>query len=371
MLRNKFLPLLIAAFFLFHACANDAGLPTETTTANPTESQGDCLEFSGFPDIPGGWQSEETTIPDSYNRSWKPYFLDGEKGFLYGSDGLLLRTTNGGGNWQESGNWSELSFGQMFFLDGEKGFLSALDRNAGGPNLIGGALLKTTDGGATWVKNDYSPVGTLSSIYFLNEQDGFALFRKITINSAVESISYLTRTEDGGHSWSKVGTAVPANSIHNSLEIFDSGFGYFGGDEGKVFLTHDSGETWQAVETGLNGLYRVQFLDEMNGFVGAYKTMLRTTDGGTNWTEVSQLNTSFFHFFSPTEGISLQTESIYDHGDYWDECNAFLLTHDGGGTWLSGGASFNFRLGDVFFLNENLGFSSRDFHPGSFVRLEK
>lgn len=362
--------LLFCLLVAIVSCKEEMTQPvSEFPNENPFPV-GECSGFTDFPDIPG-WSHEEITIPDSYNRSWKPYFINEDNGFLYGSGSEILRTSDMGDTWEEVLKRSELSYEDMYFPNENEGFLSAQDRSAGGDTLIGGALLKTLDGGTTWIKYGYSPQGVLRNIMFLDENNGFASFSQTHLNSGSPSTNYLARTEDGGATWTRIFGVTPASTIFNSLQIYDSGFGYFGGKFGVVYLTHDAGATWERVESGFDGFYRVQFLDEMNGFVYDFRNFGKTTDGGETWTITSELLYDFFHFFTPTEGISLQTVGVYDYGDYWDKCNAFSLTSDGGETWEHGEASFNFRLGETFFVNENLGFSSKGFNPGVFVRLTR
>jgi photosystem II stability/assembly factor-like uncharacterized protein len=363
--------VILTTCIVFLSCEKASFDPGQwQNVQNPIPDSFDCVDNTAFPEVPG-WKHTEIKIPNSFNRGWKPYFLNAETGLLYGSDGMLLRSTNGGKSWGSAGNKPELSYHDMHFLDEQIGFLSALDRNDGDPDIIGGVLLKSRNSGKSWIKYTYNPKGTLGKIYFLDEEHGFAEFRQYYLNSSGENSSYLARTDDGGRTWTEVDGVTPLRSVHNTLHIFPNGFGYLGGIEGKVYTTTDFGDSWTAIETGLSRFSRVQFLNSLDGFVSGYKIMLKTTDGGVTWTPISQLNTDFFHFFNPMDGFSLQVVSSYLDYDVLYECVAFLTTNDGGNSWYRGESSFGFHIGEAFFLNDKLGFSSRGFNPGTFVKFER
>jgi photosystem II stability/assembly factor-like uncharacterized protein len=55
-------------------------------------------------------------------------------------------------------------------------------------------------------------------------------------------------------------------------------------DRGALLRTDDGGDTWKAVLTAENELYRVSFADEQRGWLtGSGGSLWRTTDGGQTW----------------------------------------------------------------------------------------
>ena len=102
------------------------------------------------------------------------FFSDLNNGWIVGDNGKVVKTTNGGTNWNyvvNSGiNPSERSK-TVFFLDENNGWISSKDE-------IGNAIIqKTTDGGATWVtqttplNNQYG--NSIYSIFFIDAQNGW------------------------------------------------------------------------------------------------------------------------------------------------------------------------------------------------------
>ena len=101
-----------------------------------------------------------------------------------------------------------------------------------------------------------------------------------------------------------------------------------------LFSQQISAQTsWTAQTSGVaDTLYSVQFLDANNGFVGGYRgTVLKTTDGGTTWTDVSITSSWMVRdisFIDANTGWAAL-------GDVNDGDNSGELWHttDGGTTW--------------------------------------
>ena len=202
----------------------------------------------------------------------------------------------------------------------------------------------------------------MRNLQFINEDEGFAITGGESFDPD-DYMSYLIKTVDGGQTWQKVDDITTPASVNNKLEIFEDGFGYVGGDDRKIYFTSNFGKDWYAKDTP-TGFNSLQFLDKDNGFIYKFNELLKTTDGGDTWTTISKLKIDFYHFFSPDEGISYQ--GVYET-DGRTSCFAFLTTEDGGSTWKRGEALSAFRLSNVFFLNNKLGYGAYDFNPGQFV----
>lgn len=340
-----------------------------TTLTNPTLGEGDCAGFEEIPQIPG-WSIDAFTLTGIEHDFWTPYFIDETDGFLFGQKGNLIRTQNGGEAWGNLISDRDFSFHSMQFINDQMGFVSATDSKVEGPDGYGGSLFKTFDGGETWIKssefNDFVPV----HFFFFNENEGIASMRETFFTNQLLN-KFLARTSDGGQSWTPI-DAVPASGLGNyKLSMNDDGFGSLTARDGQLYLTTDRGHSWQLINTNLGHNFRAQFFDEMTGYVSDFSKILRTDDGGSTWQDISNLRPHFFHFFNPSEAISFQTISVYDHMDYWDECNAFLTTSDRGETWIQGETSFNFHIGETFFWGDQLGFTTTGYQPQFLMRMEK
>ncbi|MBI1733054.1 MAG: hypothetical protein HYR49_09860 [Gammaproteobacteria bacterium] len=87
-------------------------------------------------------------------------FLDGDLGYISGEFGTVLKTENGGGNWERLPPLPEEFYPQdMRFLDREQGWVAGL----------AGVILRTSDGGQNWRPE---PTGTLAALYGLETFSG-------------------------------------------------------------------------------------------------------------------------------------------------------------------------------------------------------
>ena len=103
------------------------------------------------------------------------FFSDINNGWIVGDNGKVVKTTNGGGDWNyvtNSGiNPAERSK-TVFFLGANNGWISSKD---GAGN---GTIQHTTDGGASWVTqttplNNPQGGNSIYSIYFVDAQNGW------------------------------------------------------------------------------------------------------------------------------------------------------------------------------------------------------
>jgi photosystem II stability/assembly factor-like uncharacterized protein len=226
--------------------------------------------------------------------------------FLATQNGLIFRTTDRGKTMTTLDCHNPIA--SFTFLDSKTGF-------AGG---TGSMILKTTDGGQTWIKKDsvnFFPSSILS-FQFLNADTGFA-FREY---------STLLRTYDGGNTWHEfnAGLTVPV------IQFINSKTGFAAGDDGVILRTDDSGTTWTSV-TEANGAkdgYQVNslyFFDENTGFsVGGLGRILKTNNGGQTWSNYSPT-------YTPITAVSFPTALT----GYMSDWNNTFKTIDGGQSWDS------------------------------------
>jgi len=106
------------------------------------------------------------------------YFIDANSGWLVGSSDIL-RTTDGGATWQKNElNIASFVFYSVCFLDANTGWACG---GLGG--LDNGAIYSTTDGGVTMIKDSVvSNCAPLKSLYFSDSNNGWAVGECGTVN---------------------------------------------------------------------------------------------------------------------------------------------------------------------------------------------
>jgi photosystem II stability/assembly factor-like uncharacterized protein len=149
-----------------------------------------------------------TQVPHPQGGSWfgAVRFVPGtQTGWTIGEGGKILKSTDGGASWVLQRNASH-SFN---LLD-----VSFADLNNGW--AVGGEQLHTTDGGATWVKQDTGP------------SVSFSVFAVSPTVAWVGGIQDIARTNDAGTTWTR---ERPSNTAWFCLNFLDADNGWAGGQD--------------------------------------------------------------------------------------------------------------------------------------------
>lgn len=211
-----------------------------------------------------------------------------------------------------------------------------------GAGTYGGEIVKTTNGGQTWVKKttatQFTGAGTFCNwVHMFNATTGVSLGDPAP---ATGNTFEILRTTDGGENWVRVTANVPApltNEYGNAGAFFASnstpGTLWTGlasannAAQVRVLKTTDFGQTWTAsglIPNIVGAVSQLAFksnnLDGIAyGFTspggGAPATALnvaRTADGGATWTAISPPNTPTGSFFR--NGIDAVGNTYYSTG---------------------------------------------------------
>ena len=222
-----------------------------------------------------------------------------------------------------------------------------------------GVILKTTNGGATWV--DQSTGTSHVYIYFFDAQNG------VTFNAG-----RVYTTSNGGTTWT-LNSAVPRYET-NEFDILYSASNHraqvgntmwIGTSKGRIYKTTDRGLTWTILpalrgrnfcstgmtfQDALNGL-AVSCIDSNSNFT-SNNQLARTTDGGITWTSLTPPanHSSIGITFAPqTPGtyVIISHVSTYGFGSSY--------TTNNGNTWTLIDAST--RYFSIAFSNPTAGFA--------------
>ncbi len=224
---------------------------------------------------------------------------------------MVTRTNNGGDLWTaaEIPGYSAYGVAMICAIDYNTAWVPVFTSNA-----QGGAILKTTDGGATWTAQTTAaftaPDGFPNVVHFWNANEGFCM------GDPNGGYFEIYTTTDGGTTWVRVPQAnVPAMlSGEFGVVGYYSVVGdnvWFGTNKGRVFKSSDKGLTWVAYATGFSTstYVDVRFLDANHGIAidrGQTSTGAKreTFDGGATWSLITQTGTVYTGGFSWVPGLA-------------------------------------------------------------------
>ena len=264
------------------------------------------------------------------------YFTDSNTGYAGGGSGTLLKTSAAGTSWIALSSGTTSGIQDIFFLNSDTGY------TAGIVPYYSGFVYNTVDAGTTWTPKLGEGVYNfmLSSIFFTDANHGYAVGGDYKSGA-------ICKTTDGGTTW----TPQYVSGQLNSVCFTSVNTGYIVGAMrplgGIILKTDNAGATWtnQYPPEGLNSVF---FVNASIGYaVGYHGSIVKTTDGGTNWNvlsnEISNDLSSVF-FVDEYTGYAVGLDGI------------IIKTINGGATWnvLSSGTTKN--LYSVFFTDANTGY---------------
>ena len=246
--------------------------------------------------------------------------------------GGLLKSTNGGA-----------TFNALSSLPTNEVMSMVMD--PGNPNVVYAGGFKTTDGGATWVAQ--------------SDGGGFAMVMDPTNSNIIySSFTGVSKTIDGGATWQSASNGLGQTQIFSlAINPFNPNVIFAGSTGDGAFKSVDGGNTWTSVsiDSTVYGL----MVDPDDGNIvyagsngdGVYKS----TDGGN----------SFARMGSPTVGVVL---SIVKSGSKLYAGTAgggVSVSDDGGVTWRNAGVPRSMAL-MLSVDSEGSVYAGTNFH-GAFV----
>lgn len=246
--------------------------------------------------------------------------------FASGGDWTFLKTTDGV-------NWKSIPMDNKFWIQG-------FDTRDGALILAaaGNAILRSTDGGATWTPKNIPGIAAnaLTVVALADAQTAFAAGRSGTVIktsdagvtwsilpsrttrdiNALQALSpihafaacdsgLMLRTMDGGGTWDSLPTGTRNNLL--SLHFLNPSAGYLSGNKGTLKKTRDGGATWDSLPppNWWDPVYAVRALDEKTAYIAGYGgRILKTADGGTTWTRETSRTTSTMRSISIVDGTT-------------------------------------------------------------------
>ena len=136
-----------------------------------------------------------------------------------------------------------------------------------------GIILRTVDGGESWEIQESGVDVFLYDVSFATPDIGTVIGAKIVL-----------RTVDGGATWTKqVSITDPQATSNFSNVCFSHPDTGSISHSGNLMMTTDGGDSWIDRRICYDYIYEVSFCDTRNGMALISRSVLRTYDGGITW----------------------------------------------------------------------------------------
>ena len=302
------------------------------------------------------------------------FFIDEQNGWICGSEGTILNTTDAGNNWTEQATPVNEDLNEIIFEDELNGVCFGTE-----------TILVTDDGGANWHLIRDLIDDDVVMIDFVDKDNGWMV--KPFNNNLI-----LYKTENGGQNWNNIFSFNMEQLNSGDINFVNAQFGWSWWFEGldTIYLnrTSDAGFMWNSVELpGFNKYLEINMYSEDFGVVlgreeeTGPKTLYVTENKGVNWERVVSdimpkyvfedsllFSTQLMRLSREVNGVSEQNNyrliqisdnacmdwslNYFAPADSSNKINNFF-TYDGNILWAAADNGFLYKAGEIVTKIEN------------------
>ena len=280
------------------------------------------------------------------------FFINENSGWVCGDSGKIIKTTNGGLDWVEQNSNTIEVLKAIQFVDQDNGW-------AYGSNQI----LQTTNGGSDWSLQQIPPPAYIITLQFIDLNTGWMLYQ------VSDTISVIRKTVDGGGTWTiqyqssneHYGAMFFLNANYGWISTLPENPIFPGGG---VLKTTDGGDAWNFNNADFFGPPMcIKFVDQMTGWIShnqvlqsPFCAISKSTDSGVTWDMQSGAGLRFIYSISfPSTNIG------YAAGLQWflppTSGEGLILRTTNGGTDWSEQFKDDGELKSIFFINDTVGWA--------------
>lgn len=195
-------------------------------------------------------------------------------------------------------------------------------------------------------------IGAHAQLHWKSERENGAAaisIRALGERSGVAIAGYgrVLKTSDGGETWTNAGGPI-SQEITSSCFLdsstgwmLSSTFGHY-----RVYRTSDGGSTWSTLKDTSGYVRRIHFSDRDNGWGVGWRSIRKSTDGGSSWKAVAADTTVGY------SGVFFVNAST---GWVARDDGRLIQTRDGGLSWKVQDSASKSLSPSMQFLNEDTG----------------
>jgi len=229
-----------------------------------------------FTSVFSALQAEESEFSTIAPLAVKSYMLDGVltdgRAVVVGERGHILFSDDKGVTWTQAQVPTIATLTGVFFHDENLGWAVGHDA----------VILRTIDGGEDWERVYFAPEEErpLLDVWFADEKTGFA----------VGAYGFFLATQDGGTTWTS--KMISEDDWHlNQVKVSDTGRLYIAAEAGMIYRSDDQGLTWKSLPSPYEGSFfgALPLGGDTVLLFGLRGNLFRSENAGETW---QQINTS-------------------------------------------------------------------------------
>lgn len=301
----------------------------------------------------------------------KVQFVSSTEGWISCGNGGLLHTTNAGAAWSFVNPFPADTVTRfsdpavcMSWVGTTHGWIIGTIGTDNNPH--GAVIFYTTNSGVNWQKKilTSTPGDFGFQIQFVNINTGWLLIFNFTTQAAT-----FLKTTDGGNNWVPFNGAGIFYFVNANNGWAYSGSGQFGSEPPyKILRTTNGGTDWtEQFSDNQPGSYNaMHFTDVNNGWVvGDTGKVLKTTNGGANWNFVTNTGVSTSEHCKTVFFLDANTGWIPTKANDIQQTPVLQHTTNGGISWITQSTPFGNQQGNnaifsIYFVNAQTGWITGD-----------
>lgn len=290
------------------------------------------VDGSTFRSTSGGSQWDRFGVTWTRNTLEAVSAIDARSAWVAGDNGAILRTFDGGESWvTQQSSTSE----PLLSID-------AVGSSTAWAVGMNGTIVKTTDYGSNWAAQSSGTAQDIPSVAAVDADHAWAC-------AFDEKTATILRTTDGT-TWTHLRTFNAA--LAQSVAAGDTQTAWFSivdASGGSIYRTTDGGASWERAPVTspfphqtVSSIQGIRMVNPMLGYaivttvrgMDTWTYIFKTTDGGASWNSVNQMANTDIFGLATADG-----NSIWACGAIpvpYDEPTTVAGSADGGQTWVRG-----------------------------------